>query len=105
MRARRLAFFSIGLTIGLLAGAVAALLLAPSSGAKTRRLLRRQLLQGAELARSLAEKAEWIAAALGQRMERCLGGDEERAWRRIKELREGVERYTESRPADVTAVP
>ena len=72
------------------------LLLAPSSGQKTRERLANEALKAAEVARNLAEQAENAAEVLGGRVEHYLGRDEEVAWRKVREIREGVERYTQT---------
>jgi hypothetical protein len=46
------------------------------------------------VARSLAERAETAAEMLGGKMDHYLGRDEEVAWRKVREIREGVQRYT-----------
>ena len=44
----------------------------------------------------LAEQAENAAELLGGRVEHYLGRDEEVAWRKVREIREGVQRYTQA---------
>ena len=77
-------------------GFLAGVLLAPSSGQKTRERLANEALRAAELARVVAEKAEDAAEVLGGRVEHYLGRDEELAWRKVREIREGVQRYTQA---------
>jgi len=93
---RNMEFLSIGLIAGAVLGFLGGLLLAPSSGLKTRRRVADEALRAAELARGLAEKAEHAAELLGGRVEHYLGRDEEVAWRKIKEIREGVQRYSQT---------
>lgn len=95
-RQRNLEFFSIGVLTGVVFGVVMGLLLAPSSGAQTRRRLAEEARRVAEAARGMADKAELTAAALTERVDHALGRDEEAAWRKVRELREGVQRYTEA---------
>jgi len=77
-------------------GFIAGLLFAPSSGAKTRQRLADGALRAADVARDIAERAERAAEALGGRVEHYLGRDEEVAWRKVRELREGLEGYTQT---------
>lgn len=93
---QRAEYFIIGTITGLAIGVVVGLLFAPASGAKTRRRLADEALRAADVAKSVAEKAEHAAEALGGRVEHYLGRDEELAWRRVREIREGVHRYTQS---------
>lgn len=93
---RNLEYLVIGLIAGAVAGFLGGLLLAPSSGDKTRRRLADEALKAADLARALAERAEQAAEMLGGRVEHYLGRDEEVAWRKVKEIREGVQRYTQT---------
>ncbi len=90
----RTEYFLIGTLTGLLCGVVIGLLFAPASGARTRRRLANEAIHAAELARSVAERAEHAAEAIGGRVDHYLGRDEEVAWRKVKEIREGVQRYT-----------
>lgn len=92
---RNLEYFVIGALVGAAAGLVAGLLVAPSSGASTRRKLADEALRAAEVAREIAERAERAAESLGGRVDHYLGRDEEVAWRRVRELREGVAGYTQ----------
>jgi gas vesicle protein len=96
MRDRGLTYFAIGLITGVAVGVVTGLLLAPYSGAQTRRRLGLQAQRIAETARDVADRAEQTAAVLGEKVEHYLGHDEEAAWRRVREIREGVERYTQA---------
>lgn len=93
---RNLEYLSIGMLVGAAMGFLAGVLLAPSSGQKTRERLANEALRAAELARVVAEKAEDAAEVLGGRVEHYLGRDEELAWRKVREIREGVERYTQA---------
>ena len=96
MRDRSLTYFAIGIFTGLAVGVVAGLLLAPYSGAQTRRRLAMEAQRVADAARTVADKAEQTAHVLGERMDHYLGRDEEAAWRKVRELREGVQRYTQA---------
>lgn len=91
---RSLEYFAIGVILGATAGFLTGLLLAPSSGYKTRQRLANEALKAADVARGLAERAEQAAELLGGRVEHYLGRDEEVAWRKVREIREGVQRYT-----------
>jgi gas vesicle protein len=96
MKLRWMPIFVIGFALGAAAGSLGALLLSPSSGAETRRQIRAQLLYLAEGAKIVAERAETAADYLGDQVGRALGGDEEVAWRKVREIREGVARYSGS---------
>ncbi|NTW29210.1 MAG: YtxH domain-containing protein [Coriobacteriia bacterium] len=89
-------YLAIGLVIGAAAGYVAGLLFAPSSGNKTRQKLAVEARRAAEVARSVADKAESAAEVLGGRVDHYLGREEEVAWRKVREIREGVQRYTQT---------
>jgi len=84
---------ALGLNV---AGFLAGLLFAPASGNATRQRLADEALRAADVARALAEKAESAAEVLGGRVEHYLGRDEEVAWRKVREIREGVQRYTQA---------
>ena len=92
----RLEYLVIGLIVGAVGGFLAGLLLAPTSGQKTREKLANEALRAADVARALAEQAENAAEMLGGRVEHYLGRDEEVAWRKVREIREGVLRYTQA---------
>ena len=91
---RNLEYFVIGAIIGAVGGLLLGLLMAPSSGYMTRQRLASEARRAADLARALAERAENAAEMLGGRVDHYLGRDEEVAWRKVREIREGVERYT-----------
>jgi len=91
---RNLEYLAIGLIAGAVAGFMAGLLVAPSSGATTRRRLASEAQRAAEFARTVAEKAEHAAEVLGGRVDHYLGRDEEVAWRKVHEIREGLRGYT-----------
>jgi gas vesicle protein len=93
---QRLEYFIIGLITGVVLGAIAGLLFAPSSGAATRRKLADEAMRAADLARAMAERAEHAAEVIGGRVDHYLGKDEEVAWRKVREIREGVQRYTQA---------
>lgn len=93
---RSLEYLVIGLIVGAVGGFFVGLLFAPTSGQKTRERLANEALRAADVARSIAEQAENAAELLGGRVEHYLGRDEEVAWRKVKEIREGVQRYTQA---------
>jgi gas vesicle protein len=93
---RRLEYFVIGCIAGSVLGVVCGLLLAPRSGYETRRRLAVRALRAAETARAVADRAEHTAEALTERFDHYMGRDEEIAWRKVREIREGVDRYTET---------
>jgi gas vesicle protein len=93
---RRLEDFVIGVIAGGVLGILVGLLLAPRSGFETRRRLATRALQAAEVARVVADRAEVTAEVLTERFDHYLGRDEEVAWRKVREIREGVDRYTQA---------
>lgn len=93
---RNLEYLAIGVILGAVFGYVAGLLFAPASGYKTRQRLANEALRAADVARGIAERAENAAEMLGGRVEHYLGRDEEVAWRKVREIREGVQRYTQA---------
>jgi gas vesicle protein len=93
---RRVEYFVIGCVVGAVFGVVGGLLLAPRSGFDTRRRLAARALQAAELARVVADRAEVTAEVLTERFDHYLGRDEEVAWRKVREIRDGVDRYTQA---------
>jgi gas vesicle protein len=94
MRSRRLEYFVIGLIAGGVAGVVIGLLVAPETGAKMRRRLADEATRLGDIARHVAERAEHAAEIVGLKMDHYLGRDEEVAWRKVQEIREGVQRYS-----------
>ena len=90
---------AIGLITGLVLGIVIGLLFAPAPGTRTRRRIAEEAQRAADVARGLAERAEHAAGSIGGKVDHMLGRDEEVAWRKVRELREGVQRYTEAHPA------
>jgi gas vesicle protein len=93
---RRLAYFGIGCITGAALGFVAGLLVAPRSGSETRHRLAARALKAAEMARTVADRAETTAEALTERFDHYMGRDEQVAWRKVREIREGVDRYTQA---------
>ena len=89
-------YLAIGLIVGAVVGFTAGVLFAPSSGRATRRRLADEALRAAEVARGLAEKAEQAADVIGGRVGHYLGKDEETAWRKVNEIREGIRGYTQT---------
>ena len=94
MRNRGLEYFLIGAFVGAALGVVAGLLFAPDSGVRTRQKLASEATKVADAARLAAERAESVAETLGVKMDHYLGRDEEVAWRKVQEIREGVQRYS-----------
>jgi gas vesicle protein len=92
----RAALFLSGAVIGLFAGVLVGLLFAPASGARTRQRIADEAVKAAEFAREMAERAERAAEDIGGRVDHYLGKDEQVAWRKVAEIREGVERYTQA---------
>lgn len=94
---RNMEYFAIGVIAGGVLGFLGALLVAPASGAATRRRLAQEAQRAATVARDIAERAERAAVVLGGRVEHYLGRDEEVAWRKVREIREGLQGYTPTR--------
>ena len=94
MRSRGLEYFLIGVFVGGALGVLAGLLFAPDSGIRTRQKLASEATKVADAARQAAERAESVAETLGVKMDHYLGRDEEVAWRKVQEIREGVQRYS-----------
>lgn len=93
---RRMEDFVIGCIFGGVTGVIAGMLLAPRSGYETRRRLAAQALRAAEAARLVADRAELTAESLAEHFDHYMGRDEEVAWRKVREIREGVDRYTQT---------
>jgi len=93
---RKLEAFAIGCFAGIAIGVIAGLLLAPRSGSETRRRLAVQARKAAVVAREVADRAEVTAEVLGGRVDHYLGREQEVAWRKVREIREGVDRYTQA---------
>lgn len=93
---RKLEYFAIGTVTGVALGIVVGLLVAPESGTRTRHRLAEEARRVAETARVVAERAERAAEVLGERVDHYFGREEEVAWRKVREIREGVQRYTEA---------
>jgi len=94
--ARRMEYFAIGCIAGIALGVIAGLLLAPRSGSETRRRLGAGARRAADIARDVADRAEVTAEVLGERVDHYLGREQEVAWRKVREIREGVDRYTQA---------
>lgn len=93
---RSMEYLAIGLIVGGAVGFIIGMLFAPASGAATRRRLAEEARRAAEVAKEIAERAEHAAESLGGRVEHYLGRDEELAWRRVREIREGIAGYTQT---------
>lgn len=94
MRSNRLEYFVIGIAVGGALGVVLGLLFAPEAGTRTRQRLASEATRVADAARMVAERAESAAEALGTQIDHYLGRDEEVAWKKVQEIREGVQRYS-----------
>lgn len=86
----------MGAVTGVAVGFVVGLLFAPASGTKTRQRLAGEALRAAEAARGVAERAEQAAEVLSGRVGHYLGRDEETAWRKVKEIQDGIRGYTQT---------
>ena len=94
MRTYKLEYFVIGLCAGAVGGIILGLLFAPDSGVRTRRRLANEAMRVADTARAVADRAERAAELVGHRVDHYLGRDEEVAWRKVQEIRDGVKRYS-----------
>ncbi len=94
MRSGKLTYFIIGVLVGGAAGVVAGLMFAPNSGPETRRRLALEAGKLQDAARTVAERAESAVESVGSKMDHYLGRDEEVAWRKVQEIRDGVQRYS-----------
>ena len=94
MRSARLTYFIIGIFVGTALGVITGLMFAPQSGGETRRRLAREAGRLQEAAKTVAERAESAVESVGSRMDHYLGRDEEVAWRKVQEIRDGVQRYS-----------
>ena len=93
---RSAAYFLAGTVLGVVVVVLVGLLFAPASGARTRQRIADEAVRAAEFAREMAERAEQAADQLTGRVYHYLGKDEEVAWRKVAEIREGVARYTQA---------
>lgn len=89
---RKSDIFIAGTVLGLAIGFVAGLLLAPVSGVTARKRIANEASCAIDAARNLATQAEDLVWDISRRMEHLLGKDEEAAWEKVRELREGVTR-------------
>ncbi len=89
-------YLAIGLVAGAVAGFIAGILFAPSSGARTRQRLAEEARRAAEVAKGIADRAEQAAEVIGGKVDHYLGRDEEVAWRKVREIREGLQGYTQA---------
>lgn len=96
---RETEFFLIGGLIGLAVGALLGLLFAPVEGRRLRRRIADEAVRAADVARDLADKTEVAAGRLAGRVDHYLGRDEEAAWRKVQEIRDGVSRYSQANQA------
>lgn len=94
MTGKRLEYFLIGLFVGGTMGVIGGLLLAPEAGRQTRQRLLGEATRVADAARVLAERAEAAVEDVGSMVNHYLGRDEEVAWRKVQEVRNGVQGYS-----------
>jgi gas vesicle protein len=96
---RDLEFFLIGGLVGLALGALLGLLFAPVEGRRLRRRIADEANRAAGAAKDIADKTEVVAGRIAGRVDHYLGRDEEAAWKKVREIREGVSRYSQANPA------
>jgi gas vesicle protein len=94
MTGKRREYFLIGLFAGGALGVIGGLLLAPDAGSRTRKRLLGEAMRVADAAKAIAERAETAVESMGTRMDHYLGKDEEVAWRKVRQVREGVQQYS-----------
>jgi len=86
--------FIVGLVLGGVLGALLALVLAPRTGRVVCDRLSTGAAHAADAVRGAAREVGAVVRTLEERGERYLGRDEEVAWRKVNEIREGVQRYS-----------
>jgi len=91
---QRMEYLAIGMLSGIVLGLVVGLLIAPVSGAQVRRRIAEEARRAADMARNAADRVERVAEVIGGRVDHYLGRDEDVAWQKVQEIREGVQRYT-----------
>jgi gas vesicle protein len=96
---RDLEFLLIGGLIGVAVGGLLGLLYAPVEGRRLRRRIANEASRAAGVARDIADRTELVAGRLAGRVDHYLGRDEEAAWRKVQEIRDGVSRYSQTNPA------
>jgi gas vesicle protein len=96
---RDMEFLLIGGVIGLALGALLGLLFAPVEGRALRRRIANEATRAGGAARQIADRTGVAAGRIAGRVDHYLGRDEENAWKRVREIREGVNRYSQVDPA------
>lgn len=91
---QRMEYLAIGMLTGVVLGLVIGLLVAPMTGAQVRRRIAEEARRAADMARDVADRAERAVEVLGGSVDHFLGRDEDVAWQKVQEIREGVQRYT-----------
>ncbi len=95
---RNLEYFAIGSLVGLAVGVILGFLFAPTSGDRLRKNIADQASRAGEAAREIAMRTESVAGSLADRMNQMLGREEETARKKILEIRQGVDSYTQAQP-------
>ena len=95
---RDVEFLLVGGALGLVVGVLLGLLFAPVEGRRLRGRIAQEAFRAADVARDLADKTEVVAGRLAGRVDRYLGREEEAAWKKVREIREGVDRYSQVNP-------
>ncbi|HDP70102.1 MAG TPA: YtxH domain-containing protein [Actinobacteria bacterium] len=85
--------FGMGLLLGAILGAVAGLLVAPQSGAITRKQISDRAEEAKEIAEDLFQQTKGRIEVLIERAESLLGLQETVAWKKIESLRADLKKY------------
>lgn len=97
MTKRETGLFSVGLLAGLAVGAIAGLLLAPSSGQTTRKRIADSAGVAWEGAGRAIDASERVIAMIAGRVEEMLSLEERNVRRKLEELRADIEKLTPSK--------
>jgi gas vesicle protein len=85
--------FGVGFFLGLLAGAVLALVMAPQAGEVTRRQIADRATELKDSAEELVEQARHNLEEAGMKVERILGNKDRGIRRKIDEIKSELDKY------------
>ena len=97
---QRMEYLAIGILTGAVLGLIIGLLVAPVTGVQVRRRIAEEARRAADMARGVADRAERAAEVIGGRVDHLLGRDEDVAWQKVQEIREGVQRYSSGQASE-----